>query len=265
VLKSYESIGKDKNEIRFLSDEYEINPITIAQWIEESEVLPERKVEENAQKFILVCAREILMDDEDGVVPMIESAGEQKLQKRMETHLLEEKEFSQKDISQLEEILGDDIEDYLLNHFFEDQCDLLNLFMYQPKTPFIWHLSSGPEKGFEVAIIIYKWKRDRLMTIRNKYLEKRRQSLKRELNNLGSDESAEAQKKRETLRAQLHEIDEFEEKVEDLLNSGYDPDIDDGVGYNIAALQKRNMLKSDPLTSSQLDKFLNADWGSRAD
>jgi len=49
-----------------------------------------------------------------------------------------------------------------------------------------------------------------------------------------------------------------------LIAGGYNPKLDDGVGKNIAPLQKRGMLKAEVLKSagknSQLEKYLNADW-----
>ena len=62
------------------------------------------------------------------------------------------------------------------------------------------------------------------------------------------------------LKAQLAELKTFCQKVDDLLASGYDPKLDDGVGKNIAPLQKRGMLSYEVLNSGQLKKYLNADW-----
>lgn len=53
---------------------------------------------------------------------------------------------------------------------------------------------------------------------------------------------ANAQLEAEEVRMQLKELKAFCDKVDDLLASGYDPKLDDGVGKNIAPLQKRKML-----------------------
>lgn len=45
-----------------------------------------------------------------------------------------------------------------------------------------------------------------------------------------------------------------------LLASGYDPKLGDGVGKNIAPLQKAGLLSYEVLNSGQLKKYLNADW-----
>ena len=53
---------------------------------------------------------------------------------------------------------------------------------------------------------------------------------------------------------------EIIEKIDELLAEGYDPKLDDGVGKNIAPLQKKKMLTYDVLNAGQLNKYLKADW-----
>ncbi len=104
---------------------------------------------------------------------------------------------------------------WVLNAFARLFRAIFNLFMYLPKTPFIWHLTSGPEQGFDAYIIIYK---------------------------------------------QLKEIESFKQRIDELLAGGYNPILDDGVGKNIAPLQKKKMIAYEVLNSGQLKKYLNADW-----
>jgi len=132
--------------------------------------------------------------------------------------------------------------------------------MHLPKTPFIWHLSSGPAKGFECYIIIYKWNRDRLQTLKSVYIEKRERALVNRSKTIANDDTASAQNEKERIRDQLKEINEFKGKIDNLLASGYDPKLDDGVGKNIAPLQENGMITYDVLKKKQLEKYLNADW-----
>ncbi|MEI6758088.1 MAG: hypothetical protein WCK85_09550 [Chlorobium sp.] len=46
----------------------------------------------------------------------------------------------------------------------------------------------------------------------------------------------------------------------ELLSEGYDPKLDDGVGKNIAPLQKRGIIAYEVLNPGQLKKYLNAEW-----
>lgn len=84
---------------------------------------------------------------------------------------------------------------------------------------------------------------------------------KRQFKNSSIDTSnTEGRMEAQELRATLTELQEFCQKVDDLLANGYDPKLDDGVGKNIAPLQKRKMLSYEVLNAGQLKKYLNADW-----
>ena len=137
--------------------------------------------------------------------------------------------------------------------------------MYLPKTPFIWHLSSGDHQGFEAFIIIYKWNRDSLYKLKSSYLSKRTESLQYRLQQIADSTTGQAQTEKETIRLQLQEIEAFAKKIDELLAEGYNPKLDDGVGKNIAPLQAKGILKAEVLKAtggqkSQLNKYLNADW-----
>jgi hypothetical protein len=62
----------------------------------------------------------------------------------------------------------------------------------------------------------------------------------------------------------LQEIKLFTTKIDELIAEGYDTKLDDGVGKNVAPLQKKGLLRAEVLKSagknSQLEKYLNADW-----
>lgn len=132
--------------------------------------------------------------------------------------------------------------------------------MYLPKTPFIWHLSSGVHQGFEAYIIIYKWDRDSLFKLKSYYIRHRVENLEYRLIQLQGVETAQAQNEKETIDQQLREIEIFTTKIDELIAEGYDPKLDDGVGKNIAPLQKKGLLKAEVLKPNQLEKYLNADW-----
>ena len=49
-------------------------------------------------------------------------------------------------------------------------------------------------------------------------------------------------------------------KIDELLEEGYNPILDDGVGKNIAPLQNKGIIPYEVLNKGQLKKYLNADW-----
>lgn len=257
------SLYQSNNDLEEFCIRHQVNPINVWWWFRESRIVPSARAGEIAMEFLADAFRTILMLDEDGIIPLVGLPGEPRLMDRFEEYCFS-KGFTTAQVSQFDGLLGRPIDDYIENFFFKNLSDHLNLFMYLPKTPFIWHLSSGKHQGFEAFIIIYKWNLDSLYKLKSTYLSKRTEGLYYRLQTIGDSTTAQAQEEKETIRLQLQEIEDFTKKIDDLIASGYNPKLDDGVGKNIAPLQKRGMLKAEVLKSagknSQLEKYLNADW-----
>ncbi len=259
IKEGFSTLYQSNNDLEEFCIRHEVNPINVWFWFKESKVLPPARAAEIAMEFIADACRTILMEDEDGIIPLVGLPGEPRLLDRLEQHC-QDQGFTDAQFMQLDGLLGRPIDEYLEDHFFDDFSNLLNLFRHLPKTPFIWHLSSGEYQGFEAYIIIYKWNRDSLYKLKTRYLSKRIETLEyRQIQLQGSD-TAQAQNEKETIRLQLQEIAEFTQKIDELIAEGYDPKLDDGVGKNIAPLQKKGMLRCEVLNKKQLDKYLKADW-----
>ena len=91
------------------------------------------------------------------------------------------------------------------------------------------------------------------------YIEHRERSLVNHQSDLVGNESAEAQNEKDLIFKQLKEIEAFKAKIDELLAEGYNLILDDGVGKNIAPLQKKKMIPYDVLNAGQLKKYLNTD------
>lgn len=259
IAEYFPTLYQKNNNLEEFCIRHQINPINVWYWFKEKAVLPVQRGHELALEFLTDLIREILQEDEDGIVPLVVKAGEETLIGRFEQKFYQ-KGLTPAQLSTLSGLLGRELDDYLVHHFFKELSDHLNLFMYLPKTPFIWHLTSGPEQGFAAYIIIYKWSRDKLFNLKSVYIERRERALENRLIDLGSDESAGAQSEKDIITRQLEEINSFKSKIDELLEEGYNPILDDGVGKNIAPLQKKGMLAYDVLNAGQLKKYLNADW-----
>ena len=258
VVSGFSTLYQSNNDLEEFCIRHQVNPINVWYWFKQSNVIPQQRMHTLAMEFLADMIREILMEDEDGIIPLVPNAGEKVLLDRIEEKF-REKGFSSAQYSSFDSVLGRPIHEYLNNYFFTELSDHLNLFMYLPKTPFIWHLSSGPDQGFDCYIIIYKWSRDKLMHLRSVYIENRERALVNRQSDLSGNESAEAQNEKERISRQLKEIETFKKKIDELLAEGYNPILDDGVGKNIAPLQKKKMIPYDVLNAGQLEKYLNAD------
>ncbi len=259
LKRELENLYKANTSLEDMALKTGVHPQSIMLLLKESHILPQKRMNDLAKDFIYDVLREILWEDDDGIIPLVDSAGEIILQKRLFDKLVA-KGFSPTQIGNYKDILGQDLNAWLEKRFFADLSDRLNLFMYLPKTPFIWHLSSGPLGGFEAFVLIYKWSRDAMLRLRSVYVEKRLSSLRNRLLDLQKDDSVKAQSEREIIQAQIKEVEQFRQAIDEILQAGYDPKLDDGVGKNIAPLQEKCLLKANVLKPKQLEKYLHADW-----
>ena len=259
LTTKFETLYKSNNDLEEFCITNQINPINVWYLFKKSGVLPQQRAKTIAMEFLADLIREILNEDDDGIVPLVRNTGEEILIDRIEKKF-EEKGLTSAQFAAFPTILGKEINDYINNNFFADLSDHLNLFMYLPKTPFIWHITSGLRQGFDAFIIIYKWSRDKLFTLKSVYIEKRETALRNRQSDLLGEKSAQAEEEKDTIFHQLKEIESLRKKIDELLSEGYDPKLDDGVGKNIAPLQKRGIIANEALNPGQLKKYLNADW-----
>jgi hypothetical protein len=263
IKDGFSTLYQSNNDLEEFCIRHQVNPINVWYWFREANVVPAARAAEIALEFLSDSIRTLLHQDDDGIIPLVGLPGEEALSQRLEQHCLQNG-FTAAQYMQLDSLLGRSVNEYLEHHFFDDLGNLLNLFRHLPKTPFIWHLSSGQQQGFEAYVLIYKWNSDSLFKLKSQYISHRVQNLEYRQIQLQDVNTAQAQTEKEKIRLQLHEIETFKTKIDELIAEGYDPKLDDGVGKNIAPLQKKGLLRAEVLKSagrnSQLEKYLNADW-----
>ena len=257
-ITDFDTLYQNNKEWEEFCIQHKMNPVEVWWQFKNANVLPPQRTQVLAFELITDVIRTVLAKDDDGIIPLGERLGEERLAIRIEKEMME-RGYSAAQFSQVCQLLGCGLEKYLQERFFQQLSDHLNLFMYLPKTPFIWHLSSGPHHAIELYVSIYKWNRDALYRVRSIYAANRETALRDRLSSIDTS-NTEGRMEAQELRATLTELQEFCQKVDDLLASGYDPKLDDGVGKNIAPLQKRKMLSYEVLNAGQLKKYLNADW-----
>jgi hypothetical protein len=259
VKEGFIMLFQGNNTLEEFCIRHQINPINVWYWFKEANVLPAARAAEIALEFLADSIRTLLQQDDDGIIPLVGLPGEEALSQRLEQHCFQNG-FTTAQYMQLDSLLGRSVNEYLQNHFFNNLSLHLKLFKQLPATPFIWHLSSGQHQGFEAYILIYKWNRDSLFKLKSQYISHRVQNLEYRQITLQDVNTAQAQAEKETIRLQLQEIKAFTAKIDELIAEGYDPKLDDGVGKNIAPLQKKGLLRAEVLKANQLTKYLNADW-----
>lgn len=257
-IDDFESLYQNNNGWEEFCIKHKMSPIEVWYQFKNAGILPPQCTQVLAFELITDVIRSVLAKDDDGVIPLTERMGEEQLAGRIEQELVE-RGYNSAQISQIIQLLGTPLDKYLQDKFFKQLSDHLNLFMYLPKTPFIWHLTSGPHHAIELYISIYKWSRDTVFRIKSVYIANRETALNDRLSGIDIS-TANGQLEAAELKEQLKELKVFAEKIDELLASGYDPKLDDGVGKNIAPLQKAGLLSYEVLNAGQLKKYLNADW-----
>lgn len=257
-ITDFDTLYQNNNEWEEFCIKHKMNPVEVWWQFKNANILPSQRTQTLAFELLTDVIRTVLAKDDDGVIPLGDKLGEERLAIRIEREMME-RGYSPAQFNQVCQLLGCPLEKYLQERFFQQLSDHLNLFMYLPKTPFIWHLSTGSHHAMELYVSIYKWNRDTLYRVRSIYAANRETSISDRLNSLDTS-TTEGRMEAQELRETLTELQEFCQKVDDLLASGYDPKLDDGVGKNIAPLQKRKMLSYEVLNAGQLKKYLNADW-----
>lgn len=241
-----------------------VNPIEAWYQFTVAQTLPAQRTQVLAFELITDVIRTLLEKDDDGVMPLVDRTGEGLVADRIQQEMIE-RGYTGVQFSQVCQLLGMPLDRYLRDRFFQQLSNRLNLFMYLPKTPFIWHLTSGPLHAMELLVSIYKWDRNTLSRVKSVYCANREAALTDRLATLAQSAEPSAQGEAADIHAQLRELAAFTDKLDALLASGYDPKLDDGVGKNIAPLQQLGLLSYPVLKEtggkkSQLNKFLNADW-----
>ncbi len=258
-ITDFETLYQKNNEWEEFCIKHQMNPVEVWWQFLNANILPPQRTQVLAFELVTDVIRSLLAKDDDGVIPLNANSGEVQLAPRIEAEMIN-RGYAPAQIAQVFSLLGStSLDRYLRERFFQQLSDHLNLFMYLPKTPFIWHITSGPAHALDLFVSIYRWNRDTLLRIKSVYAANRESALNDRLQVLLKGDATQKAQAAE-VRDQLKELASFCGKVDGLLASGYDPKLDDGVGKNIAPLQKAGIISYEVLNKGQLKKYLNADW-----
>lgn len=217
-ITDFDTLYQNNNEWEEFCIKHKMNPVEVWWQFKNATILPPQRTQTLAFELLTDVIRTVLAKDDDGVIPLGDKLGEERLAIRIEREMME-RGYSPAQFNQVCQLLGCPLEKYLQERFFQQLSDHLNLFMYLPKTPFIWHLSTGSHHAMELYVSIYKWNRDTLYRVRSIYAANRETSISDRLNSLDTS-TTEGRMESQELKAQLAELKEFCQKVDDLLASG---------------------------------------------
>ncbi len=237
--------GMEFGIVEELAGELKVSPVTVVEEIARIDALPEEAVKDVLSEHIQALTLDILREDNDGILSLSTDTAEPSLPTRIV------KEWRTLGIGdtydELENLLGKKLEEYLLKDLARDHS---KRFMGRP---IIWHLLSD-KSSVNFFVLHHIWSYDRMLLLRSKYLG----DVKRTLENTLATETDE--RKRERLMERMEELERLVISLDELSDGSYLPETDGGVAKNIAPLQKKGLLKYDPLSGKMVDKMLKVEW-----
>lgn len=151
-ITDFDILYQNNNEWEEFCIKHEMNPVEVWWQFCNAGVIPPQRTQVLAFELLTDIIRSVLSKDDDGIIPLSDKLGEERLAIRIEREMME-RGYSAAQFSQICQLLGCGLEKYLQERFFQQLSDHLNLFMYLPKTPFIWHLSSGEHHAIEYMLV----------------------------------------------------------------------------------------------------------------
>jgi hypothetical protein len=193
------------------------------------------KRREHVRRLLSFFVLQSLKEDNDGVISIANIGGELSVMDHIRGKL--EAEFGERRAFQFEkeisEVIGKPIENWLDGDFIQWHTKLYK------KRPVIWHLS-GSKGTFACFVYYHKLKRETLLSVRTVYLWRLRDSLRAKLKT-----ASEKKNYNEIIKLEeaLADIEEFDQALADVIDSGWEPNIDAGVKDNILPLQEAGLLR----------------------
>ncbi len=136
-------------------------------------------------------------------------------------------------------IIGQDLLEWFKKDFFKEH---IKTEQYQNR-PIYWHICS-PNKTFNALLYYHSLTSDTLYKLKSAYLKPLLDNSHEDLNFYRKKMSSAGEKKLSNqfekkvveIEKQIADLEEFDSQIDDIIASGYDPDIDQGVLYNIKPL-----------------------------
>ena len=243
--KSEAITGMEFGIVEELAGALKVSPVTVVDELAKIDSLPSEAVKDVISEHIQALTIEIMREDNDGILSLSTDTAETSLPTRI---VKKWRELGIGDTyDELENLLGKKLDEYLLKDFFKDHS---KRFMGRP---IIWHLVSD-KASVNFFVLHHIWCYDRMLLLRSKYLG----DVNRTLENTLATETDE--KKRERLMEKMEELERLAISLDELSDGSYLPEIDGGVAKNIAPLQKKGLLKYDPLSAKLVAKMLKVEW-----
>ncbi|QNU37133.1 hypothetical protein IC801_15135 [Geobacillus sp. 44B] len=241
----YTNPPKSETEWRknYLNKESAVDPLTYSEYVLQYQTIPESYLKEQIIilfniyfGFIFNRWPSKVAKRNDGIVLINDSLLEDYLYDCIELTIGEEhlEKFLEEDIPR---VLKKDLLSWIVEDYFKEHSS------YYENRPIYWHVCS-PNKTFNALIYYHALTSDTLYKLKSNYLKPMLENIREDLSfyrekmkTAGDKKQAKQFEKRVIeLEKQVDDLEAFDKQIDDIIASGYEPDIDQGVLYNIKPL-----------------------------
>jgi len=147
---------------------------------------------------------------------------------------------------EITEALGKPLDKYFLTDFFKSHCKKYK------KRPIYWHIQS-PNKYFNCILYYHKLDNDTIYKIKSQYIDEKITEVGHKINGIISKinseendkEKAKLQKELSELRSEKEDLETINTLLQEIIDEGYTPNIDNGVKANILPFVKKGLIQLD--------------------
>jgi hypothetical protein len=244
------------NNLRKISEELGVSPYTIAKVRHEHDLYThdeKRKAAGRLLSYYLGCAMgrweiEDLAPDDNGII-VFDSDFEDDIMSYMRRCIeltYGEDELYERE-SEIEEMLNKSIEDWLRNTFFRyHHCKEYR--RRGQRIPIYWQLESD-EGAFSCFVYYHKMDADTLHKLRGQYIDKkldtlqnRLEAIESELETADGDHARDLRSEKEEIQANIDDITDFRDRVDSLIEEGFEPEFEAGIWENIQKVDEHDLL-----------------------
>lgn len=249
---------KSGNDLREISEGLEVSPYTVATLLHEHDLYTRDEKQQAAGRLLsyyLGCIMgrwdlEGLEPDEDGIVVFDESFEDNVtslVQECIELTYSADELYERE--TEIEDMLGKGYVDWLRESFFRyHHCKEYR--RRGQRIPIYWQLESD-EGTFSCFLYYHAMDADTLSKLRGQYvdakirlLQNRLGSLEREIESANEDKKRTLRNEIEETQNQLDDVKDFGERLDALINAGFEPDFEAGIWENIQKVDEYDLLQT---------------------
>lgn len=244
------------NDLREISEELKFSPYTVAIVRHEHGLYTRDEKREAAGSLLsyyLGCAMgrwelEGLEPDDEGII-VFDSDFEDNVMSFVRRCI--ELTYGQNELyereTEIEEMLNKSIEDWFRNTFFRyHHCKEYR--RRGQRIPIYWQLETD-EGAFSCFVYYHKMDADTLPKLRGQYIDKkldtlqnRLEAIESELEAADGEQARDLRSKKEEIQADIDDITEFRDRVDALIDEGFEPDFEAGIWENIQKVDEHDLL-----------------------